>query len=296
MKSQIFPSLRSLLVAAVLWTPGGTALADLEVSATVQIHARADFEAPLAAHGTWVAVGSYGRCWRPAHLSVEWRPYSCGEWVWTDCGWYWSSDEPWGWACYHYGRWVFDPGEGWVWVPDVEWAPAWVSWRCGGGYIGWAPLPPAGLFVAHRPGPELFVFVGTARFGEPMRPSALIVKNSTVVNKTVEIGGVKRESRTLGATPQKVFVNSGPTVEMVQKGGGKSFKMVSVREAARATRGPSSLKHDSSEPGGKAAAHAGGNNGGGADGEIRSASGHGNSPAGSGGRRSQGGGGHGRGH
>ncbi|HTL58939.1 MAG TPA: hypothetical protein VL361_24845, partial [Candidatus Limnocylindrales bacterium] len=41
------------------------ALADLEVSASVQIHAKAEFEAPLGAHGTWVEVGSYGRCWHP---------------------------------------------------------------------------------------------------------------------------------------------------------------------------------------------------------------------------------------
>ena len=27
-------------------------------------------------------------------------------------------------------------------VPDTEWAPAWVAWRSGGGYYGWAPLMP----------------------------------------------------------------------------------------------------------------------------------------------------------
>src|SRR5579859_2268086 len=77
---------------------GFNARADLEVNASVQIHAKAEFEAPLAAHGMWVSVGSYGRCWRPVGVAVEWRPYCSGEWVWTDCGWYWSSDEPWAWA------------------------------------------------------------------------------------------------------------------------------------------------------------------------------------------------------
>src|SRR6185436_18818481 len=91
------------------------ARADLEVSATVSIHAQADFYTPLSAHGAWVEVGSYGRCWRPASIAVEWRPYSNGHWAWTDCGWYWVSDEPWAWACYHYGYWVHDPVQAWIW-------------------------------------------------------------------------------------------------------------------------------------------------------------------------------------
>ncbi len=60
-------------------------------------------------------------------------------------GWTWVSDEPWGWATYHYGRWVNIVGTGWVWIPGHTWAPAWVSWRYGGGYCGWAPLPPSTL-------------------------------------------------------------------------------------------------------------------------------------------------------
>src|SRR5574341_695076 len=93
------------------------ALADFEVSAGVQIHATADFHAPLAPQGVWVEVGSYGRCWHPAHVVVGWTPYCVGHWVWTDCGWYWASDEPWAWACYHYGWWTLDPVYGWIWVP-----------------------------------------------------------------------------------------------------------------------------------------------------------------------------------
>ncbi len=277
-----------------------SASADLEVSASVQIHARADFEAPLTVHGTWVAVGSYGRCWRPAHVAVEWRPYGCGEWVWTDCGWYWASEEPWAWACYHYGRWVFDPHEGWVWVPDVEWAPAWVSWRVGGGYIGWAPLAPPGLFIMHRSAPEHFVFVGAARFGEPIRPSAIMVKNSMIISKTVDMGGVKCESRNLGSGSQKVFVNSGPSVEMVQKASGKSFRMVSVRDASRNTRAPETLTRKSRESGKTAAQGNGGKHSDednpAGDHEM-SAKGHGNSPASAsgGGRGGRGGGGRGHG-
>ncbi len=216
-----------------------TSRADLEVSASVQIHAKAEFDVPLAAHGTWVEVGSYGRCWRPAHVAVEWRPYGAGEWVWTDCGWYWQSDEPWAWACYHYGAWVYDPHAGWVWVPGVEWAPAWVSWRVGGGYIGWAPLPPPGLVFARHADPGLFVFVGTTHFGGPVRSSTLIIKDNRIITKTSELGGIKREARSLGGPgTQKVMVNHGPAPEMIERASGKKMTAVSIHEASRRTAGP----------------------------------------------------------
>jgi len=215
------------------------------VTASVQIHTKAEFEAPLAPHGTWVEVGSYGRCWRPAHVSVEWRPYCSGEWVWTDCGWYWSSDEPWAWACYHYGWWVYDPALGWVWVPQVEWAPAWVSWRVGGGYIGWAPLPPPGLIFARHPEPDHFVFVGSASFGAYVRPSSVIVRNSAIISHTTELGGVTRESRALaGAASQKVMVNHGPALESVQKATGRTFAAVPIHEAVRRTAARAEVTHE----------------------------------------------------
>src|SRR5213592_3500961 len=152
------------------------ASAELEVSASVSIHAAADFYAPLTPDGVWVEVGSHGRCWRPSHVAVGWRPYCDGHWEWTDCGWYWVSDEPWAWACYHYGSWVYDAG-GWFWVPGVEWAPAWVSWRVGGGHIGWALIGPRGVIVA----PSLFVFVDGPRFHERIRPNTVIVNNTTII-------------------------------------------------------------------------------------------------------------------
>ena len=55
------------------------------------ISATADFQVPLAAHGAWIEVGTYGHCWRPAHVVGGWRPYCDGRWIWTDCGWYWES-------------------------------------------------------------------------------------------------------------------------------------------------------------------------------------------------------------
>ena len=113
----------------------------------VEIRAESDFYEPLSPYGRWEMVGSSGRCWIPGGVSADWSPYSNGYWQRTDAGWYWASDEPWGWATYHYGRWDSNPQYGWYWVPQTQWAPAWVSWREGGGYVGWAPLSPSGRAV-----------------------------------------------------------------------------------------------------------------------------------------------------
>jgi uncharacterized protein DUF6600 len=224
------------------------ALADLEVSGSARISAAADFDAPLSAHGAWIEVGSYGRCWRPAHVVVEWSPYCYGHWVWTDCGWYWASDEPWGWACYHYGYWVYDPVHAWIWIPGIEWGPAWVSWRVGGGYIGWAPLAPAHVRVA---APH-FVFVDVHRFREPLRPSTVIVNNTTIIHKTTVVNNIKRETRRLdGSGPQKVVVNEGPGVDVVQRATGKKVEMASIRETARQTPAPAGLRAAAGESGRK---------------------------------------------
>jgi len=96
----------------------------------------------LGSHGTWIQSSDYGYVWQPQITDPGWAPYTEGHWVYTDDGWTWVSDEPWGWATYHYGRWVNLDGTGWCWVPGYTWAPAWVSWRYGDGYCGWAPLPP----------------------------------------------------------------------------------------------------------------------------------------------------------
>ncbi len=96
----------------------------------------------LAPYGQWVDDPQYGQIWVP-NEEGNFRPYgSRGHWVMTDLGNTWVSDDPWGWACYHYGRWTYDGYYGWVWIPGYDWAPAWVSWRYGEGYCGWAPLGP----------------------------------------------------------------------------------------------------------------------------------------------------------
>jgi hypothetical protein len=100
----------------------------------------------LGNDGTWIQTDDYGYVFQPNVDDPNWAPYTDGQWVYTEDGWTWVSDEPWGWATYHYGRWAFIDGTGWIWVPGDQWAPAWVSWRFGGGYVGWAPLPPETLY------------------------------------------------------------------------------------------------------------------------------------------------------
>jgi Family of unknown function (DUF6600) len=100
----------------------------------------------LAQHGQWITVPTYGSVWRPT-VTAGWQPFTQGEWNWTDNGWIWNSDEPYGWVVYHYGNWHIQPRLGWVWIPGYEWSPARVQWTTYGSYVGWAPLPPAGIVL-----------------------------------------------------------------------------------------------------------------------------------------------------
>ena len=178
-----------------------------------EIRTESDFYEPLSPYGRWEVVGSYGRCWIPGGVDADWSPYSNGYWQRTDAGWYWASDEPWGWATYHYGRWDSSPQFGWYWVPQTQWAPAWVSWRQGGGYVGWAPLGPSGRAVvtdARRgAAPGGYVFVEERRFLDPVRSKA-VIGNNTVINRTV--------------------INQGPGTAVIEQASGRKMQAVPVRQ------------------------------------------------------------------
>ena len=127
----------------------------------------------LAPYGQWVADRSYGYVFVPDRRGAGWRPYQEGQWVWTDeYGWYWQSNEPFGWATYHYGRWDYRPDYGWFWVPGDVWSPAWVTFRTGGGSVGWAPVAPDRQGYAYGmprryqpPVAESWIFVDQRAFG-----------------------------------------------------------------------------------------------------------------------------------
>jgi hypothetical protein len=198
-----------------------------------------DFYQPLSPYGEWVVVGDYGRCWRPARVEAGWRPYSNGHWELTDDGWFWASDEPWAWATYHYGRWELAGNYGWIWVPQTQWAPAWVSWREGGGYVGWAPLPPerrGGVTVNVTIAPAAYCFVEERHMHEPVRPQTVIVNNTTIINKTVNITKTKIVNKTV--------INEGPRSDDVERVSGRKIQKVSVGDLRHREEEPVAEKHN----------------------------------------------------
>ena len=98
----------------------------------------------LSPYGTWIQDPQYGYVWRPDVDQNEFRPYyTNGRWAMTEYGNTWVSNYDWGWAPFHYGRWVINSYRQWIWLPDTNWGPAWVDWRSGDGYYGWAPMAPS---------------------------------------------------------------------------------------------------------------------------------------------------------
>ena len=191
----------AVFAAALLLGDPGSARADVRWSVSV-----AGFHDNLAPYGTWVTVGNYGSCWRPARLSAGWQPYLNGEWLYSDYGWTWASYDPWGEIPFHYGSWVYDPVYGWVWVPGTVWAPAWVTWCYGDDFVGWAPLPPT------------FAFAATGYFGSPLVVSSsryVFVATNRFVGgnvSTVRMPMTRNASLLRTGTPMTRFSVSGNTV------------------------------------------------------------------------------------
>jgi hypothetical protein len=132
--------------SAALSDPAATPVAP--AAATAPADSAADpappprFFAQLAPYGRWVSGEARGWTWVPTAVPAGWKPYTVGHWEVTSYGWTWMSDEPFGWATYHYGRWFMDDKLGWTWLPGDDFGAAWVDWRAGHGYTGWAPLQP----------------------------------------------------------------------------------------------------------------------------------------------------------
>jgi hypothetical protein len=153
----------------------------------------------LAPYGEWISTRAYGWAFRPHGVARDWRPYSQGRWALSDHGFTWVSAEPFGWATYHYGRWTRDSRQGWLWVPGTLWGPAWVSFRVGGGFVGWTPLPPSlgfdkqhgiGAGAAAAPGAksECYVFVPEQYFLEPSLGAYLAprIRNHQILAATAD--------------------------------------------------------------------------------------------------------------
>ncbi|HYL05764.1 MAG TPA: DUF6600 domain-containing protein [Thermoanaerobaculia bacterium] len=207
------------------------------------------FHQRLSPYGRWGTHGSYGEVWRP-RVAAGWRPYTTGHWVYTDYGWTWAADESWGWAPFHYGRWYQD-SLGWGWVPGNVWAPAWVDWRNGGGYVGWAALPPeAGFTVGVGVNfggfdlnaalvPSYFCFVPERSMLEPRLGTFLVspTRNVEILRGTSNLNGIAMVNGRVfnqGMSVQRMEQLRGSPVPRVQVANQAAFyRPVAVVNAAR---------------------------------------------------------------
>lgn len=195
------------------------------VTTTHRQDAYVHFYEALDPYGEWmntpVCGQHFGPVWRP-HASVVGRnfmPYATGgEWVPTDQGWSFVSDWDWGWAAFHYGRWCPDPRYGWVWVPGTEWAPAWVDWQYGGGYVGWAPLPPPGVALRN----DFFIFVDGGSFA-----GRRVTRYALPRERVIEARRVTRRGDTV-MTHRGYSWRAGPPPAEIRAAGGGEVRPVQV--------------------------------------------------------------------
>ncbi len=206
----------------------------------------------LGDQGTWIQTDDYGYVFQPNVQDPNWAPYTQGHWVDTDQGWTWVSDESWGWATYHYGRWANIDGTGWVWVPGYQWAPAWVSWRYGGDYCGWAPLPPESMRgsrfgsdvdVSFSIGAGYYNFVHVEDMGESNYRGRFADRsnNYTIIRGTKNITNITVNAR--GSNNFQGVNAGGPSLAKVNARSRQHVQTVQLTKAGQA--GPSAVQGNS---------------------------------------------------
>ncbi len=200
------------------------------------------FYEALEPHGEWIEIDRLGPCWKPnAANRAGWRPYTDGQWAWTDYGWTWKSNEPFGWAAYHYGRWARVKRLGWIWQPGTEWGPAWVAWRRSEDYIGWAPLPPeawsgtgfnAAVDSYYDIGPGSYTFISTERLGETTYLGRAVEpeQNVAIIQQTTNITNITYKT----VQNTTVAFNGGPDVAAVDQRAAQKVPRLSVERLTEA--------------------------------------------------------------
>ena len=194
-----------LLMVGTSWRNNASAQVDMDISYQT-------FYDELSPYGEWVDYPDYGYVWVPSE-STGFRPYETnGHWVWTDeYEWMWASDYDWGWAPFHYGRWFDDPSYGWMWVPGYEWSPAWVAWRDGGDYYGWAPLRP-GINISigfsmgsYNPPVDYWSFAPRQYISSPRIYDYCLdrSRNVTIINNTTIINNYSRRNNVFMTGPRR---------------------------------------------------------------------------------------------
>ncbi|MEJ7556891.1 MAG: DUF6600 domain-containing protein [Pedobacter sp.] len=184
----------------------------------------------LSPYGTWIQDPQYGYVWRPDVEQGEFRPYyTNGRWAMTEYGNTWVSDYDWGWAPFHYGRWVYNRYSQWVWIPDTVWGPAWVSWRSGGGYYGWAPMGPGMNINVNINIPSLWwVFVPQRNIYYNSFPRYYSRRNTVIINNTTIINNTYvRNNR---------YYSSGPRANDIRRYTGRDVTVYNVNRTTRPSR------------------------------------------------------------
>ncbi len=195
--------LRSLALALAACTviAVGALTASVTIATLTPAHAQvsAEFQSALEPYGSWQPHPRFGEVWVPYDLPSGWRPYTYGRWVYTEeWGWYWVSDEEeadWGWVAFHYGRWAHDQRLGWFWIPGDEWGPAWVDWRRGDDYVGWAALPPDEVAYEYNNNPAYWIFLPprylvaprVRTYFLPPQRTLVVFRRTVIVNRTVRL-------------------------------------------------------------------------------------------------------------
>jgi hypothetical protein len=196
----------------------------------------------LSPYGQWIQDPQYGYVWRPDVDQEEFRPYyTNGRWAMTEYGNTWVSNYDWGWAPFHYGRWVYNRYNNWVWIPDTVWGPAWVTWRSGGGYYGWAPLGPnisIGINIG-RSGyrvPDIYWnFVPYANIYVNNYPRYYSGRNRVYIQNTVIINNTYvRNNRTY---------YTGPRVDDIRRATNQNVTVYNLNRGSRP--GASRIEHNS---------------------------------------------------
>ena len=189
----------------------------------------------LSPYGTWIQDSQYGYVWRPDVDQSDFRPYyTNGRWVMTEYGNTWVSDYNWGWAPFHYGRWVYNRYNEWLWIPDTTWGPAWVSWRSGGGYYGWAPLAP-GINIninfggGYRIPNSWWCFVPQSNIYYDRFPRYGGYNNVTIINNTTIINNVYRGGRNTYFT--------GPGRDDIRRATNRDVRVYNINRTSRPDRG-----------------------------------------------------------
>lgn len=180
----------------------------------------------LSPYGRWMNSSSYGQVWLCNDRGFI-PYYSNGHWVYSTYGWTWASNYNWGWGPFHYGRWAHDPFYGWMWVPGYQWGPAWVGWRTGGDYYGWAPLAPGininvgSSFGSYMPA-DRWCFVPRNNITSPdiSRYRVNKERNTTIINNTTVINNTNVYNNTR--------YMSGPTRTEVQRQTGQRINVLRV--------------------------------------------------------------------